>query len=213
MVARPDAVLYIESHRKWYVAALIVSVIAFVWAALATHRYGIAGWEQRLMLDVNSWPNRLRTLAVALSAIGGSAWTAIITMALSYVLKLYRLTWRLAASFLVATALVYVAKHAVSQPEVFHLVPNLHFRVATSGLAFPSGTMTVATVIALSLLPYLSKAWRLLLPVWVVVIGIALLYLGVQTPLDLVGGISLGVFLVSLIRLMPQNVRVFLRLD
>lgn len=213
MVARSDAVLYIESHRKWYVAALIVSVVAFILAALEVHEHAIAGWEQRLMLDINGWPNRWRMLGVAVSTIGGSTWTAIISMGLSYILKLYRLCWRLAASFLVALLVIYVAKHAVSQPEVFHLVPHLHARIASTGLAFPSGTSTVATVITLSLLPYFSKAWRFILPLWVLLVCVARLYLGVQTPLDLIGGITLGVFLVSLIRIMPQNVRVLLRLD
>jgi membrane-associated phospholipid phosphatase len=213
MVARSDAVLYTESHRKWYVVALVVSTIVFVLAAVEVHQHAIADWEQHVMLDINGWPDRLRIYAVLLSIIAGSAWTAIIAMALSYVLRLYRLTWRLAALFLAATIVVYVAKHIVSQPEVLHLVPNLHFRVAASRLAFPSAGTTVATVIALSLLPYLSRGWRLLLPVWVIVLGIARLYLGVQTPLDLLAGVALGVFLVSLIRLMPQNVRVALRLD
>jgi membrane-associated phospholipid phosphatase len=213
MVARSDTVLYIESHRKWYIAALVISAIVFVLAALEVHAHAIAVWEQHYMLAINGWPNQLRSTAVAISLIGGSVWTAIITMVLSYVLKLYRLCWRLAASFLVATVVVYVVKHAVSQPEVFHLVPNLHFRVAVTGLAFPSGTTTVATVIALSLLPYLTKYWRLMLPLWVVLIGLSRLYLGVQTPLDLLGGVALGVLIVSLIRLMPQNVRVVLRLD
>jgi membrane-associated phospholipid phosphatase len=213
MVARSDTVLYTESHRKWYVVALILSVIVFVCAALEVHQHAIAGWEQRYMLDVNDWPNRLRLVAIAIVTIGGSAWTAIISMVLSYLMKLYRLCWRLAASFLAATIVVYVVKHAVSQPEVFHLVPDLHFRVAISGLAFPSGATTVATVIALSLLPYVPRFWRVVLPAWVILICIALVYLGVQTPLDLVGGIALGISLVSLIRLMPQNVRVALRLD
>jgi membrane-associated phospholipid phosphatase len=213
MVARSDTVLYIEGHRKWYIGALVVSAVMFVWAAVAVHHFGIAGWEQRLMLSINHWPDRWRMVAVSLSTIGGSAWTAIITMVLSYIFKLYRLTWRLAVSFLIATAVVYVAKHLVSQPEVLHLVPTLYFRVATSGLAFPSGTLAIATVVSLSLLPYLTLSYRLALSAAVFVIGIARLYLGVQTPLDLVGGIALGVFLVSLIRVMPQNIRVFLRLD
>lgn len=213
MVARSDTVLYIESHRKWYVAALVVSVITIALAAIEVHGHAIAGWEQRLILVFNNHSNRWRTTAVAVSTIGGSVWTAIISMVLSYIFKLYRLCWRLAASFFAAVILVYVVKHAVNQPEVFHGIAGLDFRVATSSLAFPSGTMTIATVIALSLLPYTPKFWRLSLPLWVILIGVCLLYLGAQTPLDLIGGIVLGVMLVSVIRLMPQSVRVVLRLD
>ena len=214
MVARSDTVLYIESHRKWYVISLILSVLIFAGAAFEVHAHGIAGWEQRVMLDANGLSDRWRTFAVLISAVGGSAWTALISVVFSYIFKLYRLSWRLAASFFVAIAVVYAAKHAVHQPEVFHLVSNLHFRIAVSKLAFPSGSTTIATVIALSLLPYMRKFWRFtLLPLWVILIGVARMYLGAQTPLDLIGGVSLGVFLVSLVRIMPQNVRVVLRLD
>jgi membrane-associated phospholipid phosphatase len=134
-------------------------------------------------------------------------------MVLSYILKLYRLCWRLAFSFLIATALLYLVQHLVRQPTIIALIPQLHLRIAAGRLAFPSGTIMIATVVALSLLPYLSNFWRLVLPVWIVALGIARIYLGVQTPLDLIGGLALGSFLVSLIRVMPQTIRVFLRLD
>lgn len=213
MVARSDTVLYIESHRKWYVVALFLAIATFLLAAFEVHARGITGWEQRIILDLNDHSNRWRTPAVVLSNIGGSVWTAVISVLLSYLLKLYRLCWRLTASFFAAVILVYIVKHVVSQPEIFHHITGLHIRIAVSRMAFPSGTMTVATVIALSLLPYLSKFWRVTLPIWVLVIGICRLYLGAQTPYDLIGGISLGITLVSAIRLMPQSVRVLLRLD
>lgn len=213
MVARSDTVLYVKSHRKWYVAALALSMLTFILAAIEVHGHGIAGWERHVILDFNEWPNQWRMTAVILSAIGGSAWAAIISVALSYLFKLYRLCWRLAVSFIVAVILGYVVKHAVNQPEVFHRIGGLHFRVATSSLAFPAGAMTIATVIVLSLLPYVPRFWRVLLLLWVIIIGICRLYLGVQTPLDLIGGLALGVMLVSTIRVMPQSVRVLMRLD
>lgn len=214
MVARSDTVLYIESHRKWYVVALIVSIIAFASAAVEVHLHGITGWEQRLMLDINDRSSQWRAAAVVVSAVGGSVWTAVISVVFSYLFKLYRLSWRLALSFFVAIAVVYVAKRLVSQPEVLHLVPSLHVRVALSRFAFPSGSTTIATVIALSLLPYTMKFWRFtILPLWVVIIAMTRMYLGAQSPLDLIGGVALGTFLVSLIRIMPQNIRVALRLD
>jgi hypothetical protein len=66
MVARSDTVLYTESHRKWYVATLIISVIVFVGAALEVHAHAITGWEQRYMVDINNWPNGLRIMAVTI---------------------------------------------------------------------------------------------------------------------------------------------------
>jgi membrane-associated phospholipid phosphatase len=213
MVARADTVLYNSGHRKWYIASLVLLVIVFVWAALEVHHHILVGWEQRYLLDINHWPNHWRMYAVVLSTVGGSVWTAVIAVVLGYILKLYRLTWRLAVSFLLATVLVYAARHLVAQQDIFHVLPSLHARVATSGMDFPSGAATVATVIALSMLPYLDTSWRVLLPLWIIVVGLAQLYLGAQTPLDLIAGLVLGIFLVSLIRVMPQAVRVALRLD
>jgi membrane-associated phospholipid phosphatase len=213
MVARSDTVLYIHSHRKWYVAGLILSVILFGWSAYVADRLHLAGWERRILVDVNNWPNSWRKYSIALGFIGGSAWTAVGAVIVTFIIKLYRLSWRLSASFLVASVIVYVTKHIVNRPQPASFLPQLHVRVAASGTAFPSGAMTIATIVALSLLPYMRHKWRVIVPIWIILVGLSRLYLGVYAPLDVLAGFALGGILVTLIRIMPQNVRVFLRLD
>jgi membrane-associated phospholipid phosphatase len=213
MVAQPDSVLYTQSHRKWYVAGFVAAIVIFTWAAFIAHHHVLTGWERRLLLDVNNWPNAWRRYFIAIAFIGGSAWTAVVGVIITFLMKMYRLAWRLAASFLLATALVSTAKHLISRAQPVTFIPQLHVRVAVSGTAFPSGATTIATIVSLSLLPYLPRYWRSIIPIWIVAVGLSRLYLGVYAPLDVIGGLALGVFLVSLIRIMPQSLRVFLRLD
>ncbi|HEV2403169.1 MAG TPA: phosphatase PAP2 family protein [Candidatus Saccharimonadales bacterium] len=213
MAVKADTALYIESHRKWYVVSFGLSALVFSWAALVAHRHALTGWEQHWLLAINHWPNRWVRYFEAITAVGGSPWTAVVAVVLTFLLQFYRLSWRLSATFLLATTLTYGAKHIVDRAQPAIYVAGLHVRAMALGTAFPSGATVIATVIALSLLPYLPLKWRVLLPIWVGAVGLSRLYLGLYAPLDVIGGLALGVFLVSLIRIMPQALRVVLRLD
>ena len=107
--------------------------------------------------------------------------------------------WRLA----LAAVLVTIGKLAAER-TVWHYVsrqrpgvtePNAIVRggTATSGAAFVSGHVILVTALAWVITPYLRGAWRFAPWVVVALVAFARVYLGAHNPLDVIGGLGLGV--------------------
>jgi membrane-associated phospholipid phosphatase len=213
MTAKTDTELYIKGHYKWYIAGFVLALAVFAWATLVAHHRTMTGWEVQLFRSVNNWPENRQHIFVVISLLGGSVWTPVGVVIVTFIMKMYRLCWRLAASVIAAYAFAFLAKHAVGRARPQELLQHIHVRATESGMGFPSGHATIAAVVSLTLLPYLPKKWRWIPPLWIVLVMLSRLYLGVHAPLDVLGGVCVGVIVVSFIRIMPQPLRVFLRLD
>lgn len=214
MNAKTDTTIY-DGRRHWYMAALIISFISLViasWLALDT-KHNLAGWEVSLFHDVNNFSDNFKTAGLAITMICGSVWAALASVAIATVARMYRLAWRLAAVIFGGYALDFVLKEGIDRGRPAELLEEFHRRSVETGAGFPSGHTTVATVLALTLLPYLPKAWRWVVIVWIALAALSRVYLGVHLPLDVVGGFLVGLLVVSFTRVMPQSLRVFLRLD
>lgn len=77
--------------------------------------------------------------------------------------------------------------HLFSNELWFH-----QFNLCSSTFSFPSCHATNHSLIAFILLPYFSKIVKYLLISWFIMIGFAQVYIGVHYPLDILGGICLG---------------------
>ena len=214
MNAKTDTTIY-ETHRIWYLVGFILSFIWLVIAAIfvARTKHNVSGWETTLFHHINNWPDSLRLTGIAITMIGGSVWAAVASIALATIFRMYRLAWRLAAVIIGGYGLDFILKQAIDRGRPGDLLTDFHRRSVETGAGFPSGHTTVATVIALTLVPYLPKAWRWIVAVWIVLVALSRLYLGVHLPLDVIGGFLVGMFVVSLTRVAPQPLRVFFRLD
>jgi membrane-associated phospholipid phosphatase len=115
--------------------------------------------------------------------------------------------WRLALAAILVTVGKLAAERTVWQyvsrqrPGVTQ--PNAIVRggTATSGVAFVSGHVILVTALAWVITPYLRGAWRFAPWVVVAIVSFARIYLGAHNPLDVVGGIGLGIAVGAVVNL------------
>jgi membrane-associated phospholipid phosphatase len=211
MKAKHDTTPY-KGHYGLYVAAFIVAIIIFALGAALAISHKPTGWEMTWFRAINNWSDKYDKL-FALITILGTTWMALASVVVAFIARFYRLAWRLALTICGAYGVVYVAKHVIGRDRPLHLIANAHVRASESGMGFPSGHATVSTVIALTLLPYLPRKWQWVPFVFIIAVGLSRIYLGVHLPLDVIGGFALGAAAVAFIRILPQSLRVLLRID
>lgn len=211
MAAKTDTTPY-KGHVALYLTGLIAAVLVFIAATVLAGKGTATGWEYSWFMTINEWPERWYYPMVIITALG-SGWMAAASIVVAFFARFYRLAWRLALSIMTAVVIVAAAKHFVDRERPEGLFDSLHERAVELGMGFPSWHATAITVIMLTLLPYLHGKWRLLVPLLIVAVSLSRLYLGVHIPLDIIGGMALGTAIVASIRILPQHIRVLLRID
>lgn len=211
MAAKTDTTPY-KGHVRLYLVGFIVATALFVASLLLAVSGKPTGWEVTWFNAVNSWPDSLYKLMTSITFFG-STWAAALSVIVAFLARYYRLAWRLALSIVGAYGVVFIAKHLVDRERPLGLIADAHVRIGEVGMGFPSGHATIITLITLTLVPYIPWKWRWTIPVAIVSVCLSRLYLGVHVPLDVIGGVALATAVVSFVRIMPQPLRVFLRLD
>lgn len=188
--------------------------MVFIGCSWLVYQQLFFGEDYRLFHVINDWPQKLSIGFMALTGLGG-VWAAAILVASAFVLKLYQLAWRLALSVFTAYGLLFVFKEIFARPRPGMIMNDIHVRILESGFAFPSGHAAVATVLALTLRTYLPipPIWQwVVVLLWIVGVGVSRVYLGVHTPLDVLGGLVVGVGVVCFWRILPPPLKRLLHL-
>lgn len=195
-------------HSTAFVGSLIVFALT-AWLAFAGDPLG---WEQTVLRFINEWSSSLGGIMLATTFFGDKLLAALLVVGL-FLTGMYRLAWRLAVSIIGAYGAVFIAKELISRERPAALLSDLHVRVTETEMGFPSGHSALVTVVVLTLLPYIPRPWRWVLLALIPIVGLTRLYLGVHWPLDIIGGVAIGVAVVAFLRILPARVRRAVRLD
>lgn len=214
-MAPPQEEVEVESNiRVWWIVGVVSGLLLAAGSTYLVLRGMFVDLESRVFHFINNWPESYYQAFLVATISPESVWIPLAAVVATFLLKMYRATWELAAATLAGYALVFLGKEFIGRARPEDFVDNPLVRIAETGNGFPSGHTMIVTVVALVLLPYLPRFWRWLpLVLLVPVMALSRVYLGVHMPLDVVGGFAAGLLVVGAMRSLPRAWRRWLRFN
>jgi membrane-associated phospholipid phosphatase len=192
---------YPRSYMIWFIVGLILFIITLVLA----HKRELSGIELHVFRELNNLPNGLKYPALILTEGLGAGYPIAICVVASLIYKRYKLAWRYFFAAGASGVVMLVAKHIAKEPRPAVLLHgHLHVRATELGLtSYPSGHEAIATALAMTTWLILPKKWRWVLVFWMLIVAVSRIYVGDHSPHDIVGGFSVGLMVICVLRLLP----------
>ena len=186
---------------RWPWWAIAVGLVGLV----VTAPIAMAGAPGSAEIAVFRWFNDPPRLIGAVTALVNPllrpVGLAVLIVAAVVLLALTRraVFWRLITSAIAAGILAYLVDNALKlivdrgrPPEYLSDVLFHGYPTNPHGSGYPSSHVAVAVAVVLGAWPWLDRRWRVGGVVVAVMIGLNRMYVGAHLPLDIVGGVSVG---------------------
>lgn len=171
---------------------LVLAVCLFVGAVLLSRDVEMPEWEVSLFHVFYGLPAVLLWPLSVVTQLG-SFYILLLLAGVYFFWKRYHIVLRLLMTGFLAYIAAGFAKDIWGRGRPFDLLPDVtHLEYIVRGPGFPSGHMALATALALTMGHYMPKKYHWLVVLWIVGVGLSRMYLGVHTPLDIVGGFAIG---------------------
>lgn len=198
---------------KPYVALLIVGLLLLGGSAVLALPGTMSGPEQQVFSFINGAHLPAWVSEQIAKPISNAVWGMIGLLAVLLLVPKFRLrAWRYSVAGGAAYVTNFLIEHLVGRARPDGLPYEVVLRASQSGPGFPSGHVAVLTALGLTIWPFVSWPWRILIVLLIGAEAWSRVFLGVHAPLDVVGGVAVGMIVVATIRLLPTSIRTFFKL-
>ncbi len=182
------------------------AIAVLTWSA-AVARRGVPDWDAALFRRINALPHSLERVVWAPMQAGALAAPLVVASGL-LARRQPATAFRIAVTGLTAWVCAKALKKRVTRGRPGDHLENAQKRLgsADEGLGYPSGHAAVVTTIASGLTRGAEPGSRVAGALLVSVVGLGRIYVGAHYPLDVIGGVALGVTISEMYGLVDRRV-------
>lgn len=187
--------------RSGWLLVATGGLLLLVLCGLVASTGSVGDVERSVFRAINDLPGWLYPLLWPFQQFGN----LLVALVIGIVVALALRQWWVAVAVGAAVVLKLLGEQAVkevvqrSRPGTTIGDVTMRGDVSAHGLSFVSGHAVIVTAVAGLLTPILPRAWRWVPWVVVVLNGVTRIYVGAHNPLDIVGGIGLGLVIAGLL--------------
>jgi undecaprenyl-diphosphatase len=187
--------------RSGWLLVATGGLLLLVLCGLVASTGAVGDVERSVFRAINDLPGWLYPVLWPFQQFGNLLVALVVGIVVAIVLR----QWWVAAAVGAAVVLKLLGEQAVkelvqrSRPGTTIGDVTIRGDVNAHGLSFVSGHAVIVTAVAGLLTPILPRAWRWVPWAIVVLNGITRIYVGAHNPLDIVGGIGLGLVIAGIL--------------
>ena len=202
-----------SNRRPWYIALAIAGAVLLGASATLAMLGTLDGLERQLFNFINHVDLPAWVTSQVAKPLSNAVWGMVVLVAVLLLVPKYRLiAWQYAVAAGGTRALVLAFEFIVDRARPGGLYDDVVLRASQGGVGFPSGHVSVLAALALTMWPFVSWPWRILIVVMIGAEAWSRIFLGLHLPLDVVGGLGAAMLVVGLIHLTPTKIRKFFRI-
>lgn len=196
----------LDNRKPGYIVLLIVGLVLLTAGTVIALSGTMPGWEQKVFAIINSVSAPSWITEQLAKPISNAVWGMAILVVILLAVPRFRMrAWQYAVAGGSAYVLAYIVERLVSRGRPADMPYDLVLRAVQDGPGFPSTHVAVLSALGLTIWPYVAWPWRVCIVLFILVEMWARVFLGVHAPLDVLGGLAIGMTVVGLIHLMPAK--------